>query len=337
MILTIAVCSYNRSNLLVTAIESLINQFDNNYQFELLIIDNNSSDDTNAIVEKYKTSFPFIKYFKELKPGISNARNRAIEEAQGEYIGFIDDDAKASKNYIQKAFAIINNYKPDIFGGKILPYYLTAKPNWFKDDYETRIHGSTGWLKKANLSASNLFIKKSLFNELGKFSLSYGGEGNKMIYGEETEFINRAYQLQRKVYYDLELIVYHLVPEYKMNPLFFMTSNYAMGKAYFNITKNIKVTDCKSLLDLLDLFFSDLNLTLRNKHVNLENYFIEKLVADINLIGQHSEFLRQSEKGGLNAYDLTKMYKHKNKIITTRMFLSSMANLLLLYKKSLFK
>jgi len=338
MKLSIAICTFNRANLLKLALQSLLPQIKDSEFIEVLVIDNNSTDNTYEVTKKFTTENKNIFYYKEKTKGISYARNRAITEAKGEYIGFIDDDAQASSEFTDIALQIIQNFRPDIFGGKILPYYLTDKPEWFKDEYEIRIHGITGWQKNSYFSASNLFINKEIIAEIGGFKTDFGGVGQNMIYGEETELMARAYKAKKKIYYSLDLIVYHWVPDYKMHPLFFLYSNYKMGKAYQNITSNIQHSDSKSLIDIIEHFFESLNNSLKDNPQTLNNFLVEKLVSEFNLIGQHSAFLASNSKiGGLYENDYIRMNYSVKKKITTRQFLSSLYKLTKLYLQSITK
>src|SRR5210317_1395495 len=102
MLLSLAVSTYNRSELLKGCLNSIIEQYSPERVFEVLIIDNNSSDNTKPVVESYLKEFTFIKYFIEKNRGVSYARNRAIKEAESDFIAFLDDDAKIGNGFMDK-------------------------------------------------------------------------------------------------------------------------------------------------------------------------------------------------------------------------------------------
>src|SRR5215470_14722752 len=95
--ITVLVCTYNRSRTLGETIESVATQaLPQPLSWELLIVDNNSSDDTRRVVEGFQRQYPErIRYFFEPQQGLSYARNAGIREARGEILVFIDDDETA--------------------------------------------------------------------------------------------------------------------------------------------------------------------------------------------------------------------------------------------------
>ncbi|RYG19946.1 MAG: glycosyltransferase family 2 protein, partial [Chitinophagaceae bacterium] len=130
LLISIVICTYNNSKSLGETLESFIAQ--KNYdaeKMELLIIDNNSSDDTKDIVQ---AMIPRIAckthYIFEEKQGLSNARNAGINNAMGEYILFTDDDAELPDNWLQKYAQQINTYSPDCIFSKIEVIWDKPKP-----------------------------------------------------------------------------------------------------------------------------------------------------------------------------------------------------------------
>ena len=106
-------------------------------------------------------------YLIETSQGISHARNRGFKEAKGSFVAFIDDDARADKNYILKAIESINNFENSTIatGGPVFPFYLSEKPAWFKDEYEKReILKQSGFIDKEPrlFSGSNMILNKNL-------------------------------------------------------------------------------------------------------------------------------------------------------------------------------
>lgn len=238
-ILTIAICSYNRADFLRLALQSLCKQTAKSSDFEILIIDNNSTDNTKNVSQEFETQLSNLRYISETRQGLSFARNRSYIEANGDYIGYLDDDAQANENWVDQALSIIDMHSPDVFGGPIYPYYLSPKPDWFKDEFEIRIHcKESGFIKdKGSISGSNMFFRKDVLHELGGFNPNFGMVGNKLQYGEENELLERAKASGKSVYYDLELTVKHYVPDYKMSLLYLAHKYLESGKANFKINQ----------------------------------------------------------------------------------------------------
>ena len=217
--ISIVVCTYNRADVLPKCLESLADQTADSELFEVLIIDNNSTDDTKKIALDFCENHNNFKYIFEKKQGLSHARNRAIEEARGGYLAYIDDDAIADKEWLKKIGSVIHNNK-DIaaFGGPIYPWYNKEKPKWFKDEFATHFYGKEHFqLSEQNcpfgLSGSNMIFKRESLNKYNGFSAEYGMNGNKIAFGEESFLFNKMLKNNENIQYFPEIFVYHLVSE----------------------------------------------------------------------------------------------------------------------------
>ena len=146
--LTIVLSVYNRREQLRLALEGLEKQEGvEGRDFEILVIDNNSSDHPEEIVAQFE-HLPNLKYYNESQQGLGHVRNTGYLLAQGAYVAYLDDDAIPSPNWLSQLFQIITAEAPDCICGPIYPYYTDEKPDWFKDSYEVRTKGDDPkWLK----------------------------------------------------------------------------------------------------------------------------------------------------------------------------------------------
>jgi glycosyltransferase involved in cell wall biosynthesis len=104
-----------------------------NFDWELIIINNGSTDNTENIISKFSNQLP-IRHVFEPTAGLSNARNRAIEESRGEYIIWTDDDVLVDENWLAAYVdAFLTHPDAAVFGGKILPNLTPPTPKWFSD------------------------------------------------------------------------------------------------------------------------------------------------------------------------------------------------------------
>ncbi len=131
---SLIVCTYNRSDYLKETIESVLSNSKDRNNFELVIIDNNSTDDTFATVQQY-FHFLRLKYYLEKEQGLSFARNRGIKEAKNEIIVFLDDDIDIDKDYLDICDSSYRDLDIHVVGGKVLPYQVQI-PDWLP----TRFH-----------------------------------------------------------------------------------------------------------------------------------------------------------------------------------------------------
>ena len=239
---SIIICTYNRSELLSAAIESLFIQTVPPDRYEIVVVDNFSTDATRNVVLQIKKNSPVqISYVFEEKQGLGISRTTGYLAARGEYIGFIDDDAKAPEDFIEKAIEIIEKFNCQVysFGGKIIPYYLAPKPDWFWDRYETRTWGDNPrWLKKNEaLSGSNMFFRKDIYEQIHFGTEALGMIGEKMGFGEDKALFENLFRLfhDRKdlAYYTPCLFVYHAVPSYKMTVKYRLKRYFSNGQVSF--------------------------------------------------------------------------------------------------------
>jgi glycosyltransferase involved in cell wall biosynthesis len=217
-ILAVIICTFNREKLLARAIESLSRQTLSSELFEIIVVDNGSTDNTAQIVNKLLSANSNIKYVRENQQGLSFARNRGWRLSVAPYIAYIDDDAVAD---IQWAERIINAFqevhpKPDAVGGKILPIYHDPAPVWFDDSIETHTWGEIeryldSKQEPMGFYGSNMAFTRETLENLGGFSANYGMQGVKMRFGEDSEFFARMGVAGKIIYYDPKLIVYHSV------------------------------------------------------------------------------------------------------------------------------
>ncbi len=110
----------------------------------MLIVDNKSTDDTRSVAEHFcgnNRGFPLLLR-SPTWDGL-NARNRGWQEASSEWVGYIDDDAKAPPHWLKVAHRITSEERPEIFGGPYYGFLHGRKPGWFKDEYESDYLGPT--------------------------------------------------------------------------------------------------------------------------------------------------------------------------------------------------
>jgi glucosyl-dolichyl phosphate glucuronosyltransferase len=306
ILVSIVICTYNRAELLRSAIESILVQEVPHDYYELIVVDNNSTDHTREIVEQLSAKVKNIHYVFEEKLGLSHARNCGWKEAQGTYVGYLDDDAKASPEWIRVALEISQQVFPVAFGGPYYPYYLSPKPAWYKDEYGSWVQGTQSRFitKNEYLVGGNLFIRRDLLEYLGGFDPNLGMKGNLLGYHEEIAFIEkvRLYQGDNCLYYDPRLRIEHLVRPEKMKWSWIVRQKYILARDYhylFNSQKGpisiiyiVYRTSKYSLLLLVDLLFRVL-LRDRVKYPCFQQYYYEHTTRYITFIGELAEQTRE--------------------------------------------
>src|ERR1044071_1939172 len=119
--ITVIISTYNRSEMLAGAIESALEQESQGVSYEVIVVDNNSTDKTREVVEGYiERGHENLRYVFEAKQGVSYARNTGIAKARAEIIAFADDDVRVAKDWVAKIKAEFDAHPEiDFLGGKI--------------------------------------------------------------------------------------------------------------------------------------------------------------------------------------------------------------------------
>jgi glycosyltransferase involved in cell wall biosynthesis len=284
-VISVIICTYNNAELLIECCQSLANQTLDKKLYEVIIVDNNSVDNTQKIAELFCEKEPNFSVVKEINQGLSHARNRGWREAEGDYVAYIDDDAKASHEWLKVACETINSITPvpSCLGGPIYPFYLTPKPVWFKDEYEVRSWGPhPRWLSDGeSFSGSNMIWKKEVFLTLGGFPPDRGIKGDQLSVGEETYLFKKIWSAQKNAYfyYTTNLVIYHLVPRFKM------TLSYPIKRAFIwgNETGHFNRPDTvhKLFVSLKDSVYILIAIFLKSlrrfhKYERFQNWIIEE-------------------------------------------------------------
>lgn len=236
---SLIICSYNRYELLIETIDSVLKVLQNREDYEILIIDNKSTDLTPTLVEKY-SSYKSIKYFLESNQGLSYARNRGIKESIGEILVFLDDDVELIKSYFEVADDILSDRSISIIGGKVLPF-ATTLPSWLPEKYYflVSVFDEGDDKKKVKyLMGANFLVRKAVAVRIGEFDIRLGRNSKNLAGGEEINFLNRAHFLKYNVYYIPNLIVYHKIKE-KLNDNYVLTYSKELGKSERIIDESI--------------------------------------------------------------------------------------------------
>ena len=211
---SVAVCTYNRASMLADCIDSLLKQTIDNSRFEIIIVDNNSTDNTEEIAQVLVKSHNNIKYFKEMIAGYSAPRNCGWKNAYGNIIAYIDDDEIAAPDWlesIEKAFQI--EKKPDIVGGICLPKYDVNPPDWFTESMggtdKNRQKGILNQRTDSYLGCGNIAFKKEVLEKLNGFSNDFNMKNGFLMMGEDTDICQRAKKAGFQLYYDPDIKIYH--------------------------------------------------------------------------------------------------------------------------------
>lgn len=231
---TIIIATYNRSVVLKETLESLILHYENAFvttASEILVIDNNSSDDTREIILNISKKYSFVKYILEDKQGLSHGRNRGIKEAVNENLIFADDDIEVEKGWVEGLInPLLKNPEIGVVGARIVPFGQPV-PNWMPSKYfwlvGVRDLGNTERYVDHAMGASMAF-RKSIFDEVGLFDPALGRNGKQLLGGEEVDIQKRIMKKGYKILYNPSALVYHKIAP-KLNEIYVLKFAYLDG------------------------------------------------------------------------------------------------------------
>jgi glycosyltransferase involved in cell wall biosynthesis len=208
-LISIVLCTYNNADSLDITLNQLANlHHGEEHLTEIIIVDNNSPDNTAAVAQRYAAKHSHFHYYFEPRQGLSHARNTGLEQAQGEYILFTDDDAEIPAHWADDYINIIRTHSPDCTYSKISIIWDKPKPWWFIPEYTPCFVGLNYGDKLLEITdihrefyGKNFCVRKSLLIELGGFDPNLGRQGTKLAAGEETLLYRKMIWAGKKVIY----------------------------------------------------------------------------------------------------------------------------------------
>ena len=235
--LSIIICAYNREYLIGKCLDHFANQ--TNKDFELVIINNNSTDRTeeicNEFIERHKELNIHLVF--EQKQGLCAARNRGIRESTGDWIAYIDDDAFADMAYVENFIHFVTqNPQARVCGGRIFPYFETKRPKWLSkyilSIVTTLDKGDkvTFFKYRSYPVGANMMIHREIFEQYGLFDEEMGIKGeNRSVSSDEKEFFMRFLGKKIQAYYLPDVSVQHWVPDSRLTKEFLYKQSLTIG------------------------------------------------------------------------------------------------------------
>lgn len=219
---SLIICTYNRAQYIYTTLEKIARNDYPTDRYEIILVNNNSTDHTATECERFRHTFPEVcfRYYVEQQQGLSFARNRGIHEAQGDVLVFLDDDAFVSADYLSHLSAQLSAH-PNVmaFGGKITPLFESGHaPAWLgkwtyswvsaldKGREVVRFEGN------AYPIGANMGFRRACFRA-GEFNTALGRNKDNLLGGEEKDIFNRLKALHAPIYYFPDIEVQHVIPE----------------------------------------------------------------------------------------------------------------------------
>lgn len=240
--ISLLIATYNRAEALVQALESVVRQSLPAEQWECVVVDNRSTDQTATRFAQFAALHPEkqLRLVREERQGLSHARNCGIAAARGEYIAIIDDDERINPDFL-RAYVTLFDTHPEAMsaGGRVIAAYEESpRPRWMSRFTEEPIANPMDFgyqvreFPKGRIPAGgNMAFRRQVFAEFGGFNPELGRIGDRLVGGEESDLFERLRCAGKRCFYTPDAVMWHLIPARKL------TADYLDNIAY-----NIGVT-----------------------------------------------------------------------------------------------
>jgi glucosyl-dolichyl phosphate glucuronosyltransferase len=250
---TVIVCTFNRSQNLPSCLASLAGQDGvEGLDWEILVVDNNSSDDTPETVGRLSRELPVkVRYAKEAQQGLNYARNCGVSASRGTHFTFVDDDIRVSPRWLASLVEAFERTDADAVGGRIHLDPSIKLPPWIVPGSE--IAGFLGYQDYGDEAfrmdgrsrypfGGNMSFHRRVVERVGLFDPKLGrkGEGRKrgeLFKGAETDYFHRLADGDgARIFYEPRAIVYHRVQPHQLQQRYFLTIHFNAGfqKAFYD-------------------------------------------------------------------------------------------------------
>ena len=311
LLISVVICTYNRSDLLTDALQTVCQQTLDHAEYEVIVVDNNSTDKTRDVTQSFVARYSNVRYCLEPQQALSHARNRGWQEAKGEIVAYIDDDVKLPPEWLMVAKEVIKNVSPDVLSGPSFAFYNSPKPYWFKDSY-----GSHEPYDKAGISEQpdelyghNLLFRRELLAQSGGFDPTLGMVGDQIAYGEETALLRHIQTTMPEtlMYYEPKLYLYHLVRPEKMTWGWLIKERFIKGRYVYRVFRANRENKAKLFAIIREALIVSLRLLLgiilfshfrrRDKQPYWQQYLYESSLNHVKRLGMIYEQFQQRQPG----------------------------------------
>ncbi len=237
--LTVVVATYNRSESLIRCLSSFCEQSSPRAEWEVVVVNNNSTDDTEERFAQFVAENPDlpVRMVREERQGLSHARNCGMEAAKSPYIAIIDDDETVNVDFVRGYIEFFDAHPTVVAaGGRIVPCYEQGRPSWISPYTERPIANPLDLGDEVRAfgrgrcpGGGNMAVRRTAIERFGAFDPSLGRTGKRLIGGEETDFFNRLARSGEPFYYVPQSIIYHHIAPEKLTHDYFTRLSHAIG------------------------------------------------------------------------------------------------------------
>ena len=220
------ICTFRRPDYLRHALRSLCEQSLPRDEYEIIVVDNAVEAEAEQVVREFEDGRINLRYLPEENVGLSRARNTGLKAANGRYVAYMDDDARADTNWLEALVAAFEKVSPPpaAVGGRVWLDWHGEKPSWVPERHLSLFtyvdHGDDAHALASNeyLVGANIAFEKDALNAMGGFDPDLGRQGTVLLSGEEAAIIAQLQEQDRGVYYAPAAVVWHSVDPSRQRP-----------------------------------------------------------------------------------------------------------------------
>ena len=236
-LISIVLCTYNRSQSLRQTLECLATQQADGFDYEVVVVDNNSPDDTKAVVERCQPLFGGrLRYVFEGRQGKPYALNTGVAAARGRVLALTDDDVCPDPRWLCRLAEVFRTSNAECVFGKILPLWMGARPAWLSAFFLPQLalldYGDQAFLVTSDrhlFFGANVALTKKALARVGPFNVRLGNQGGRMGGEEDTDLFERLLAAGARIAYAPEAVVYHKVPAERLRLGYFRKWHFDHG------------------------------------------------------------------------------------------------------------
>jgi glucosyl-dolichyl phosphate glucuronosyltransferase len=233
MNVSVILCTYNRCQSLAKTLGSLVaSSLPDSVEWEVLVVDNNSTDRTREVVEDFCRRYAGrFRYLFEPEQGKSRALNAGVREARGEILAFTDDDVTVEPAWMQNLTAGLHNGEWAGAGGRTLPGESFSLPRWLSLEERYALAplaifdlGTEACVLNEEPYGNNMAFRKVMFEKYGGFRSDLGpcSNGRNPQRAEDSEFGHRLLAGGERLRYESSAVLYHSVPKERLQKSYFL-------------------------------------------------------------------------------------------------------------------
>lgn len=232
---SVVLCTHNRAGRLDAALRSAVEQDAEGAAFEIIVVDNASTDDTRDVAGRFADR---VRYIHEPKLGLANARNTGWQNANSRIVAYLDDDAIAEPGWLGAILRVFERpAPPGCAGGPVRPIWEAARPPWLADellsaltilDWPGGAHAITD-LDKQWLAGANLAVRREVLERVGGFAPGLDRSGVRLLSSGDVFLQRQIAVLGQVVWYEPDIAAQHTVPASRLTRDWFRERYWAQG------------------------------------------------------------------------------------------------------------